>query len=99
MRCKAIVTVGISGTGGSRKFCRGETDIQDASHPILKEETAACAQAGIEYYELPIAVDALTIAVSPKNKWLEAISVAELKKIWEPASQGAITRSKQGNPR
>jgi phosphate transport system substrate-binding protein len=90
------VTVGISGTGGGfKKFCRGETDISNASRPILKEEMAACKQAGIEYYELPIAFDALTVAVSPKNTALECITVADLKKIWEPGAQGKVTTWKQ----
>src|SRR4029453_5923934 len=59
---KVKVTVGIAGTGGGfKKFCRGETDISDASRPILKQEMAACKGAGIEYFELPIAYDALTV--------------------------------------
>jgi len=93
------VTVGISGTGGGfKKFCRGETDVQNASRPIAKEEMEACAKAGIEYIELPIAFDALTVVVSPKNTWLKSITVAELKTIWEPAAQGKIMKWKQVNP-
>jgi phosphate transport system substrate-binding protein len=93
------VTVGISGTGGGfKKFCRGETDISDASRPILAEEMEACKQAGIQYFELPIAYDAITVAVSPRNDWVSEISVAELKKIWEPAAQGTITRWNQVRP-
>src|SRR5688572_8405909 len=86
------VTVGISGTGGGfKKFCRGETDISNGSRPILKDEIEACKQAGIDFYELPIAFDALTVAVSPKNNFVgECITVAELKKIWEPAAQGKV---------
>jgi phosphate transport system substrate-binding protein len=62
------VTVGISGTGGGfKKFCRGETDISDASRPILKKEMEDCAKAGIKYVELPVAFDALTVVVNPKN--------------------------------
>src|SRR5881394_766632 len=62
------VTVGISGTGGGfKKFCRGDIDISDASRPILDKEMAACKAAGIEYYELPVAFDALTVVVNPKN--------------------------------
>ncbi len=92
------VTVGISGTGGGfKKFCRGETDISDASRPILKEEMEACAKAGIAYYELPVAFDALTVAVSPKNNTLECITIADLKKIWEPSAQGKIMTWKQVN--
>ena len=94
------VTVGISGTGGGfKKFCRGETDISNGSRPILKEEIEACKQAGIEFYELPIAFDALTIAVSPKNTFLECVTVADLKKIWEPAAQGKVMQWSDVNPK
>jgi phosphate transport system substrate-binding protein len=93
------VTVGISGTGGGfKKFCRGETDISDASRPILKEEMEACKAQGIEYIELPICFDALTVAVHPQNTWVDAITVAELKKIWEPEAQGKITHWNQIRP-
>src|SRR5213080_2376427 len=78
------VTVGISGTGGGfKKFCRGETDIVNASRPILKKEMDDCKAAGMQYIEMPVAYDALTIVVNPKNDWSKAITVAELKKIWE----------------
>ena len=67
---KVNVTVGISGTGGGfKKFCRGETDIQNASRPILEKEMAACKDAGIEYVELPIAYDALTVVVNQRNEF------------------------------
>lgn len=90
------VTVGISGTGGGfKKFCRAETDVQDASRPILKPEMEACAKAGIKYFELPIAFDALTVAVNPSNTWVTSLTVADLKKMWEPAAQGKITRWNQ----
>jgi len=93
------VTVGISGTGGGfKKFCRGETDIADASRPILKKEMEDCAKAGITYYELPIAYDALTVVVNPKNTFIKSMTVAELKAMWEPAAQGKITRWNQVNP-
>jgi len=93
------VTVGISGTGGGfKKFCRGETDISDASRPILKSEMEDCRKAGIEYVELPVAFDALTVVVNPKNSFIKALTVAELKKMWEPAAQGKITRWNQVNP-
>ncbi len=93
------VTVGISGTGGGfKKFCRGETDISNASRPILAKEMADCKAAGIEYYELPVAFDALTVVINPKNAFLKQITVDELKKIWEPAAQGKITRWNQVNP-
>jgi phosphate transport system substrate-binding protein len=97
-RGTARVTVGISGTsGGFRKFCRGETDVQDASRPILKSEMEACRAARIQYFEIPVAFDALTVAVNPHNTWLESITIAELKKIWEPAAQGKIVHWKQIN--
>ena len=93
------VTVGISGTGGGfKKFCRGEIDISDASRPILKKEMDECKKNGINYIELPIAYDALTVVINPKNTWIKNMSVAELKKIWEPAAQGKITRWNQVNP-
>ena len=93
------VTVGISGTGGGfKKFCRGETDIQDASRPILEKEMADCRAAGVEYVELPVAFDALTVVMNPKNTFLKSITVDELKKIWEPAAQGKIMRWNQVNP-
>ena len=87
------VTVGISGTGGGfKKFCRGETDISDASRPILKKEMDVCKEHGIEYIELPVAYDGLAVMVNPKNNWVKSMTVDELKKIWEPAAQGTITK-------
>jgi phosphate transport system substrate-binding protein len=69
-RGKVRVTVGISGTGGGfKRFCRGETDISNASRPILKEEMDACRAAGIKYIEIPVAFDALTVVVNPQNTW------------------------------
>jgi len=96
---KIKVTVGISGTGGGfKKFCRGETDISDASRPILDKEMKACAEAGIKYVELPVAYDALTVVINPKNTWIKEFKVEELKKMWEPGAQGKITRWNQVNP-
>ncbi len=93
------VTVGISGTGGGfKKFVRGEIDIADASRPILKEEMEQAKANGIEYIELPICFDALTVVVNPQNDWLTAINITELKKIWEPEAQGKITNWNQINP-
>ncbi|MBL8424500.1 MAG: PstS family phosphate ABC transporter substrate-binding protein [Candidatus Accumulibacter phosphatis] len=93
------VTVGISGTGGGfKKFCRGETDVANASRPILKKEMDDCAKAGIRYYEMPIAYDALTVMVNPQNAFIKSMSVAELKKIWEPGAQGKINSWKDVNP-
>jgi phosphate transport system substrate-binding protein len=96
---KIKVTVGISGTGGGfKKFCRGETDISNASRPILKKEMDECRKTGIEYIELPVAYDALTVVIHPENKWAQTLSVADLKKMWEPAAQGKVTKWKQVNP-
>lgn len=93
------VTVGISGTGGGfKKFCRGEIDISNASRPILKKEVDECKAAGIEYIEMPVAYDALTVVVNPKNDWIKSMTVAELKAIWEPSAQGKIMTWKQVNP-
>ena len=95
---KIRVTVGISGTGGGfKKFCRGETDISDASRPITASEMKACAAAGIKYVELPVAYDALTVVVNPKNTWIKEFKVEELKKMWEPSAQGKVTSWKQVN--
>ena len=90
------VTVGISGTGGGfKKFCRGEIDVQDASRPISTSELEACRAGGVQFYELPIAFDALTIAVSPQATWVDSITVAELKTMWEPSAQGRVTKWNQ----
>jgi phosphate transport system substrate-binding protein len=92
------VTVGISGTGGGfKKFCRGETDISNASRPILKKEMDECTKAGIKYFELPVAFDALTVVVNPKNP-IKQLTVADLKAMWEPAAQGKVTKWNQANP-
>jgi phosphate transport system substrate-binding protein len=92
----ARVTVGLSGTGGGfKKFCRGETDVSNASRPITASEQKTCKEAGVEYIELPIALDALTVIVNPKNTWASEMTVAELKKIWEPSAQGTISNWKQ----
>jgi len=94
------VTVGVSGTGGGfKKFCRGETDISDASRPISKKEMDLCKEAGIKYVELPVAFDALTVVVNPKNDWIASMTVEELKKIWEPAAQGKVMKWSDVNPK
>ncbi len=93
------VTVGISGTGGGfKKFCRGETDISNASRPILKKEMEDCAKGGIKYVEIPVAFDALTVVINPKNDFIKQLTVEELKKMWEPAAQGKVKSWKEINP-
>ena len=90
------ITVGISGTGGGiQKFCRGETDMTNASRPIKSSEVKACADGKIEYVEVPVAYDGIAIVVHPKNDWVKSITVAELKKLWEPEAQGKITKWSQ----
>lgn len=96
---KVHVTVGISGTGGGfKKFARGEIDVADASRPILTDEMAQAKANGIEFLELPVAFDALTVVVNPQNNWVTSMTVAELKKIWEPEAQEKITHWNQVRP-
>ncbi len=89
---------GISGTGGGfKKFCAGETDVNAASRPISKEEMAACSSNEIRYIELPIAFDAITVVVHPNNNWIEALTVEQLKTIWEPAAENKISQWSQAD--
>ncbi len=93
------VTIGASGTGaGFKKFARGETDISDASRAIKDSEKQTLVDKGIEYLELTIAYDGLAIVVNRENDWLNTITVDQLRKIWEPESQGNVTRWNQVNP-
>jgi phosphate transport system substrate-binding protein len=92
------VTVGESGTGGGfRKFCRGEIHISDASRPISTSEMATCRAAGIQYVEIPVAFDALTVVVHPSNP-LRSITTAQLRRAWEPDAQGRVTNWRQIDP-
>ena len=87
------VTVGISGTGGGfKKFCRGEIDVANASRPISESEMKAAKEAGIEYVELPICFDALTVVVNPTNTWCDTITVEELRRIWSPEAENKVTK-------
>lgn len=91
--------VGISGTGGGfKKFCRGEVDLAEASRPILQEEIEACRAAGIDFIELPIAYDALTVVVHPDNDFIDSLSVDELRTMWAPEAQNIVNRWNQVNP-
>ncbi|MBN8710147.1 MAG: hypothetical protein BGO12_08025 [Verrucomicrobia bacterium 61-8] len=93
------VNVAIAGTtGGFRKFVKGEIDIADASRPILKNEIEQAKANGIQFIEIPIAYDALTIAVNSDNTWLDSIKLSELKKLWEPEAEGKITKWNQIRP-
>jgi phosphate transport system substrate-binding protein len=92
----ARLSVGISGTGGGfQKFCRGQVDVQGASRPITTDESTLCQSKGVQFYELPIAYDALSVAVSANNSWVESLSLKDLKRMWEPAAQGKIATWKQ----
>ncbi len=96
VRGKYRVTVGVSGTGGGfKKFCRGETDISNASRPIKPSEREACAERGIRFIELPVALDAMAVMVNPRNDWVSCMTTAELKRIWEPEAQGRINNWRQ----
>jgi phosphate transport system substrate-binding protein len=92
------VSVATSGTGGGfEKFCAGETSISNASRPIKDEEKAICDEKGIEYTELRIATDALTVVTSKENDFLTCLTTDELKKLWEPGAEGKVTTWKQVN--
>jgi phosphate transport system substrate-binding protein len=82
------ITVGVSGTGGGfERFCRGETDLSNASRPLEDDEQAICEKNGVEFVEFQIANDAITVVVNKQNDWAECLTVQELKKIWEPGSK------------
>ncbi len=81
------VTVGVSGTGGGfKKFAAGEIDINDASRPIKDSEAVEAQSHGIEYLEIPVAYDGLSIIINPENTWVDHLTVAELQQIWQPGS-------------
>ena len=96
---KVRVTIGVSGTGGGfKKFCRGETDISDASRPIKQKEKDACGGQNIAYHEISVAYDGMAVIINPENDWVDKFTVEELKKIWEPKAQGKITHWNQIRP-
>jgi phosphate transport system substrate-binding protein len=91
------VTVGISGTGGGfERFCRGETDISNASRPIEEDEEAACAKEGIDFIELQVANDGLSVVVNPDNTWASCLTVDQLKRIWQPGSKISTWKALEG---
>ncbi len=93
------ITVGGAGTGdGFEAFCSGDTQISDASRPIRSEEADRCEQAGIEFVELPVALDALSVVVNPRNDFADNITLEQLRTLWEPSAEGEITRWNQVNP-
>ncbi|NCD16824.1 MAG: PstS family phosphate ABC transporter substrate-binding protein [Actinobacteria bacterium] len=93
------VTVATSGTGGGfQKFCAGETDISDASRPIKDEEAADCAANGIEFTEIIMANDGLSVVVNPENDWAQCLTIDQLGTIWGPEAEGEITNWNQVDP-
>ncbi|MCQ4262094.1 ABC transporter substrate-binding protein [Stutzerimonas stutzeri] len=93
------IDVAFSGTtAGFRRFCAGETDINDASRVINENEQALCAKNGVRYREIPLAMDAIAVVAHPRNDWAKDISVDELKKLWAPAAESKITRWNQIRP-
>ena len=88
--------VGISGTGGGfKKFCSNETVISDASRPIKQKEVDLCAAAGVEYIEIPVAIDGLSVVVNPANDFVDCLTVDQLNMIWKPESEGVVTHWNQ----
>jgi len=93
------ITVGVSGTGGGfQKFCRNEAPIINASRTITNTERTQCQQHAIEFLPVEVAYDGLAIVVNPANTWAKSITVAELRRLWEPAAQGKINRWNQVRP-
>lgn len=93
------VPVGTSGTGGGfKKFCAGDTDISNASRPIKKAEEEECKKNGVEFVEIPVAIDGLTVVVNKENTWAKCLTIAELKTMWSPDAQGKITNWNQVRP-
>jgi len=87
------IAVAVSGTsGGFEKFCTGDTDIQNASRPIAASEVSACEKNGVTFLEVPVAYDAVTVIVHPQNTWATAMTLAELRRLWEPKAQGTVMR-------
>ncbi|HSO65684.1 MAG TPA: phosphate ABC transporter substrate-binding protein PstS family protein [Ornithinibacter sp.] len=93
------ITVGTSGTGGGfKKFCEGQTQISNASRPIKDEEKAACEAKGIEYQELVVANDALTVVANKDNTFLKCLTVEELNTLWAPEATNKVMTWDQVNP-
>ena len=90
------VTVGTSGTGGGfEKFCAGETDLSNASRPIKESEIEECKKNGVEFVEVVVANDALSVVVNTANTWAECLTTAQLKTMWEPAAEGKVNNWNQ----
>jgi phosphate transport system substrate-binding protein len=85
---KVRVTVGVSGTGGGfERFCRGETDVSNASRQIKDEERELCKKNQVGFFELQVANDGISVVVNNSNTWADCLTVDQLKRIWEPKSK------------
>ncbi|MGE6662472.1 PstS family phosphate ABC transporter substrate-binding protein [Pseudomonas sp. NPDC077408] len=93
------INVEFSGTtAGFRRFCAGETDINDASREMNAEEQAECAKNDVRYRQIPLAMDSIAVVAHPSNHWAKAITVDELKAVWAPEAEGRVTRWNQIRP-
>jgi phosphate transport system substrate-binding protein len=93
------VSVATSGTGGGfKKFCAGETDISNASRAIKDEEKAECEKNGVEFTEVIVANDGLSVVVNPENDWAKCLTTAQLKTMWSPESEGKVLNWNQVDP-
>ena len=93
------INVQFSGTtAGFRRFCTGETDINDASREMNAEEQAQCAENGVRYRQVPLAMDSIAVVVHPSNRWANDITVEELKTLWAPDAEGRVTHWSQIRP-
>ena len=93
------IVVGVSGSGGGfKKFCAGETDISNASRPIKQQEVDICEDAGVEYIEIPVALDGLSVMVNPENDFVECVSIKQLNTLWNPQAEGKIQQWDQIDP-
>ena len=93
------IVVGVSGSGGGfKKFCAGETDISNASRPIKQQEVDICEDAGVEFIEIPVALDGLSVMVNPENDFVECVSIKQLNTLWNPQAEGKIQQWDQIDP-
>ena len=90
------VTVGVSGTGGGfKKFCNGEIVVSDASRPIKASEVQLCSDAGVEYIEIPVAIDGVTVIANKDNTWAQCITIKELDRMWGPDAEDTVMKWSQ----
>ncbi|MCG6117156.1 MAG: PstS family phosphate ABC transporter substrate-binding protein [Aquimonas sp.] len=99
-RGEVRIALGVSGTGGGfSRFCRGELDLANASRRIVDTERAACMAAGIEFLELQLALDAITLVVHPETDWVDALDLSQLRRIWAVESERRVLQWNQVDPR